>query len=98
MTDESPHEFPCEFRIEMMGRDTPEFRATARALVEKHAGDEAWRRKVLEYLVPLENRLPAEYRALPDAIDFEDPDSIGPLLDRSTRMLTARLQSLGSEE
>jgi putative lipoic acid-binding regulatory protein len=41
MTDESPLEFPCEFPIKMMGRDTPEFRATARALVEKHAGDVA---------------------------------------------------------
>ena len=41
MTDESLLEFPCEFPIKMMGRDTPEFRATARALVEKHAGDVA---------------------------------------------------------
>lgn len=31
-------EFPCYFPIKMMGRDTPGFRATARALVEKHAG------------------------------------------------------------
>ena len=38
MSDESALEFPCEFPIKMMGRDTPEFRATARALVEKHAG------------------------------------------------------------
>ena len=66
--------------------------------LEQQAVDEAWRRKVREQLAPLESRLPAEYRALPDAIDFEDPDSIGRLLDRSTRMLTARLQSLGSEE
>ena len=41
MSDESPIEFPCEFPIKMMGRDTPEFRATARALVEKHAGEVA---------------------------------------------------------
>ena len=41
MSDESALEFPCEFPIKMMGRDTPEFRATARALVEKHAGDVA---------------------------------------------------------
>lgn len=41
MSDESPLEFPCEFPIKMMGRDTPEFRATARALVEKHAGEVA---------------------------------------------------------
>ena len=39
MSDDSPIEFPCEFPIKMMGRDTPEFRAVARALVEKHAGD-----------------------------------------------------------
>jgi uncharacterized protein len=38
MTEESAIEFPCEFPIKMMGRDTPEFRVTARALVEKHAG------------------------------------------------------------
>lgn len=30
--------FPCSFPIKMMGRDTPEFRATARSLVEKHTG------------------------------------------------------------
>lgn len=38
MSDESALEFPCAFPVKMMGRDTPEFRATARALVEKHAG------------------------------------------------------------
>lgn len=38
MTDESVIEFPCRFPIKMMGRDTPEFRALARTLVEKHAG------------------------------------------------------------
>ena len=38
MADESAIEFPCEFPIKMMGRDTPEFRSTARTLVEKHAG------------------------------------------------------------
>ena len=38
MSEESAIEFPCKFPIKMMGRDTPEFRATARALVEKHAG------------------------------------------------------------
>jgi putative lipoic acid-binding regulatory protein len=31
-------EFPCEFPIKMMGEDTPEFHATARAIVEKHTG------------------------------------------------------------
>ena len=38
MADESAIEFPCSFPIKMMGRDTPEFRALARALVEKHVG------------------------------------------------------------
>ncbi|MDH3615533.1 MAG: DUF493 domain-containing protein [Gammaproteobacteria bacterium] len=38
MSEESVLEFPCKFPIKMMGRDTPEFRALARALVEKHAG------------------------------------------------------------
>ena len=38
MSDDSVLEFPCPFPIKRMGRDTPEFRATARALVEKHAG------------------------------------------------------------
>lgn len=38
MADESAIEFPCSFPIKMMGHDTPEFRATARVLVEKHAG------------------------------------------------------------
>ena len=38
MTEESVIEFPCEFPIKMMGRNTPEFRATARTLVEKHSG------------------------------------------------------------
>ena len=31
-------EFPCEFPVKVMGRDTPDFHATARALVEKHTG------------------------------------------------------------
>jgi putative lipoic acid-binding regulatory protein len=38
MTEESIIEFPCEFPIKMMGRDTPEFRAAARRLVENHVG------------------------------------------------------------
>jgi putative lipoic acid-binding regulatory protein len=38
MSAQSGLEFPCEFPIKMMGRDTPEFRATARALVEAHVG------------------------------------------------------------
>jgi putative lipoic acid-binding regulatory protein len=46
MTEESVIEFPCDFPVKMMGRDTPEFRATARRLIENHAGpvaDEAIR-------------------------------------------------------
>ncbi|HEX5787711.1 MAG TPA: DUF493 domain-containing protein [Woeseiaceae bacterium] len=31
-------EFPCEFPVKMMGRDTPEFRANVLALVELHTG------------------------------------------------------------
>jgi len=38
MSEESVIEFPCEFPIKMMGRDTPEFRATARLLIENHVG------------------------------------------------------------
>ncbi len=38
MSEDSVIEFPCAFPIKMMGRDTPEFRDTARTLVEKHAG------------------------------------------------------------
>lgn len=38
MSEESAIQFPCSFPIKMMGRDTEEFRATARSIVEKHAG------------------------------------------------------------
>jgi putative lipoic acid-binding regulatory protein len=38
MSDESVIQFPCEFPIKMMGRDTPEFRAIAVSLVENHVG------------------------------------------------------------
>ena len=38
MSEDSLLKFPCEFPIKMMGRDTPEFRETARSLVEKHTG------------------------------------------------------------
>ena len=38
MTEESLIDFPCDFPIKMMGRDTPEFRKTARSLVENHVG------------------------------------------------------------
>jgi putative lipoic acid-binding regulatory protein len=39
MSEETVIEFPCEFPIKMMGRDTAEFRETMRAIVEKHAGE-----------------------------------------------------------
>lgn len=38
MSEESLLEFPCEFPIKMMGENTAEFAATARALVEIHTG------------------------------------------------------------
>lgn len=38
MNDETLLEFPCAFPIKMMGRDTQDFRDTARALVEHHTG------------------------------------------------------------
>ena len=38
MSEESPLNFPCAFPIKIMGRDSPEFRQTARLLVEKHTG------------------------------------------------------------
>jgi putative lipoic acid-binding regulatory protein len=38
MSEESAIEFPCAFPIKMMGRDTPEFRETALALIETHVG------------------------------------------------------------
>lgn len=38
MNDETLLEFPCDFPIKMMGRDTPAFYATALSLVENHTG------------------------------------------------------------
>ena len=38
MNDETLIEFPCDFPIKIMGRESTEFRALARTLVEKHAG------------------------------------------------------------
>ncbi len=37
--DDKLLEFPCDFPIKMMGRDEPEFRETAIALIERHAGE-----------------------------------------------------------
>ena len=39
MAQESVMEFPCEFPIKVMGRDTPEFRETMRTIIESHAGE-----------------------------------------------------------
>ena len=38
MNDETLLEFPCDFPIKIMGRESAEFRALARSLVEKHTG------------------------------------------------------------
>ncbi len=38
MNDETLLEFPCDFPIKIMGRESTDFRKLARALVEKHAG------------------------------------------------------------
>ena len=38
MANDTLLEFPVDFPIKMMGRDTPEFRDTVRELVEKHTG------------------------------------------------------------
>ncbi len=38
MNDETLLEFPCDFPVKAMGRDTPEFHATVRELVEQHTG------------------------------------------------------------
>jgi len=36
--DDKLLEFPCDFPIKMMGREQPEFRDAAVALIERHAG------------------------------------------------------------
>lgn len=36
--DDTLLDFPCDFPIKMMGRDQPEFREAAVALIEQHAG------------------------------------------------------------
>jgi putative lipoic acid-binding regulatory protein len=37
--DEKLLQFPCDFPVKMMGRDQPEFRETAIALIERHTGE-----------------------------------------------------------
>ena len=38
MSDETLLEFPCDFPIKIMGRESAEFQSLARSLVEKHTG------------------------------------------------------------
>ena len=38
MADDTLLEFPCDFPIKIMGRESSEFQALARSLVEKHSG------------------------------------------------------------
>lgn len=38
MTEETLLEFPCDFPIKIMGRESDAFQALARSLVEKHTG------------------------------------------------------------
>ena len=38
MSEESAIDFPCEFPIKMMGRDSAEFRVLVRSIVEEHTG------------------------------------------------------------
>ena len=38
MTNESLIEFPCEFPIKIMGKDTPKFQFTMHKLLENHVG------------------------------------------------------------
>ena len=38
MSDETLLEFPCDFPIKIMGRESDEFHTLARSLVEKHTG------------------------------------------------------------
>jgi len=38
MSDQTLLEFPCDFPIKIMGRESAEFRSLARELVEKHTG------------------------------------------------------------
>lgn len=38
MNDETLLEFPCDFPIKLMGRQTDEFELTVRSLIEIHAG------------------------------------------------------------
>ncbi len=38
MSDETLLEFPCDFPVKIMGKESAEFQTLARSLVEKHTG------------------------------------------------------------
>ncbi|MDZ7770225.1 MAG: DUF493 domain-containing protein [Woeseiaceae bacterium] len=81
--DNSLLEFPCEFPIKMMGHDREAFHATARAIIEQHAGaidDNAIRLAASRNgrFVSMTVTIHAESRQQLDAIyvDLSDSDEI----------------------
>lgn len=38
MNKETAFDFPCDFPVKIMGRNTPEFRMTAVSIIESHTG------------------------------------------------------------
>ncbi|MEX0707907.1 MAG: DUF493 domain-containing protein [Woeseia sp.] len=81
--DSSLLEFPCEFPIKMMGHDREAFHATARAIIERHAGtidDNAIRLAASRNgrFVSMTVTIHAESRQQLDAIyvDLSDSDEI----------------------
>jgi putative lipoic acid-binding regulatory protein len=66
-------QFPCDFPIKVMGRDTPEFRSVTLAIIEKHApalraGDVSERPSRQGNFIGLTYTVRAESRAQLDAI------------------------------
>jgi len=39
MSNDSLLEFPCDFPIKVMGKDSPQFRRTSLAIIEEHVGE-----------------------------------------------------------
>ena len=39
MSSDSLLEFPCDFPIKVMGKDSPQFRRTSLAIIEEHVGE-----------------------------------------------------------
>lgn len=77
-------QFPCDFPLKVMGRDTPEFRATTRAIIEKHApslgpGDVSERPSSNGNFIGLTYNVRAESRAQLDAI-YEELTASGVVL------------------